>query len=348
MRQITAIIILIVFLLVNLTIAYASFPGIDDKPNNEELVNNKPIQQEYHDEDEPSKEIVFNNIRLSVRTFKDILPAGGGQTNQIIASVTHDNNLPAEGVHVGFFANEREGGDRSNQLSVTHAVTDANGVATSTYTTLAEDDNKHIMLMANTKSDNDWINKYTYLIASNEASLCKGRIINPFTGESLPNTSIDIMNMDTGYYFMFENETDENGCYSITVPPGLYHIRFYLDLGTATYYSGNYTGSHCNLQNDNTMSLRIEIKIDKNKNYSLNSEMGIMKGILNNKSSGNKLYIVREGNRGTVIADINPDGSFMIPLSEGIYEINARGGHILKQGIKVRKGKVTDLGSLSR
>jgi len=89
------------------------------------------------------------------------------------------------------------------------------------------------------------------------------------------------------------------------------------------------------------------MKIDSNQVYILDSEMGILKGKVSNLGSGNELYITR-GPKDTVIADVNPDGGFMIAVPEGIYEIDARGGHILKQDVRVEKGRVTDLGSFSR
>ncbi len=87
-----------------------------------------------------------------------------------------------EGASVGFFAHV-DNSDRRGQLSATEATTDANGMVTVTYTTLAADDNKHIFIMANTPEDDDWIERGTYILASNEASLLTGRAINPFTGE---------------------------------------------------------------------------------------------------------------------------------------------------------------------
>jgi len=46
-----------------------------------------------------------------------------------------------------------------------------------------------------------------------------------------------------------------------------------------------------------------------------------------------------------VIAETNADGSFMIALPTGSYEIGTRGGTILKQGVGIQNGKVTDAGS---
>lgn len=301
-------------------------------------------------------EKVYENVDFSVSASKALLPVGGGQTTQINVYVTH-NDLPAAGVPVGFFANlvtnvPGVNDDRNNQLSSSEAVTDATGKATVTYTTLAADDNKHIGIKANTRDDDapyGWTDKGTYIMASNDASLCQGRIVNPFTGEAQPNVKIDFKNMATNNYFWFENISDKDGYYSVVVPTGKYYIGFYLDLGDAIHYSGSYTGSHHGFKDDNTMVLRInEKQIDKNKTYTLDTEMGIIKGVVSNLGSHRNLYIHNGTVKGTFIANVKKDGSFMIAVPEDNYEINAQGGHILKQNVSVKKGKVIDLGKFSR
>jgi hypothetical protein len=42
------------------------------------------------------------------------------------------------------------------------------------------------------------------------------------------------------------------------------------------------------------------------------------------------------------------DGSFIVPLKEGNYMVDAQGGHTLKQNVSVEKGRVTNLGTFSR
>ncbi|MBS4021140.1 MAG: hypothetical protein KGZ79_01775 [Dethiobacter sp.] len=170
------------------------------------------------------EDVVYENMRLSVKTSKRLLSAGGGQTTTITAYVTHgDNNWPAQGVDVGFFAGEDDK-DRNYQLSATAAVTDANGMATSTYTTLAQDDNKQIYIHVNANNNDDWIDRRTYIIASNEASLVEGRLTNPFTGIPYPGANVSFFNMDNQHYVMFEETSDEDGNYFIAVMPGRYLI----------------------------------------------------------------------------------------------------------------------------
>ena len=308
-------------------------------------------EDESYNEGEQHDEIAYENISLSVTSSKSLAPAGGGQTVQITAHVTHGDNLPAQGVEVEFFAHESISGDnRSSQLSATHAFTDADGKATSKYTTIAGDDNKYMVLGAITQSDDDWIDERIYFIASNEASMCEGRIINPFTGEPYPNVDIIFDSVHTDYHIFFEGASDENGDYSIAVQPGLYYIAFFLDLGEEHYYSGSYSGSQYEFKADNTVVLRFnEIEIGKNKEYSFNTQWGIIKGTVNNLGSNRDIYIhPPAGTWNTVATQANEDGTFMVALPDGNYEINAQGGHILKSNVKVEKGKITDLGTFSR
>ncbi len=313
-----------------------------------ETAEDEPGQEEYGNDDGTHEKVVDESVRLSVSVSERLLPAGGGQTTQISAYVTQGGSSPVEGVPVGFFANEGNN-DRSQQLSATEATTDANGMVTVTYTTLAADDNKHIFILANTPDDGDWIEKCSYILASNEASLVTGRIIDPFTGEPYPNADISFFDTNTSYYIMFERGSDEDGYYSVAIRPGSYHIRFHLDLVEATHYSGGYTGSHHNFKADNTLELRIERSIGESKNYSVDCEMGIIKGVVTNLGSHREIYIYPTGGGGTtVIANVNPDGSFMVPVTAGSYSIDAYGGHALRRNVQVEKGQVTDLGSFSR
>jgi hypothetical protein len=82
------------------------------------------------------------------------------------------------------------------------------------------------------------------------------------------------------------------------------------------------------------------------ENLMVLNTLHVMKGNKSSMSSGDEIYVIMEGSSSAVIATINADGSFMISLPEGSYEIKAYGGTILKQGILIEKGKITDIGSL--
>ncbi len=307
-------------------------------------------QQEELEENENEylEEVVYENVSLSVMVSKSLIPAGGGQTVVINTNVTHDNNLPAKGVPVGFFASQDDT-FRKEQLSTIESITDTNGKVTATYTTLSADDDKYVSIKANVPVDDDWMEANTYILASDKGSVLEGRIINPFTGEPLSKVSIDICNVDNNnIYYMFENISDENGNYSIPVLPGEYHIRYYIDSEDKAYYNDSYTGSHHEFETDK-MNIRVQMAVDPNNNYTLDTEMGIVKGVVNNLGSHSEIYLVRhDGMHTTSIANVKEDGSFIIPLREGNYEINAAGGHIINPNVKVEKGKVTDLGTFSR
>lgn len=81
--------------------------------------------------------------------------------------------------------------------------------------------------------------------------------------------------------------------------------------------------------------------IQAGQSYTLDSELGILKGI---KSGLKEIYI--EDQKGvTVAVTINSDKSFITFLSEGVYKIWDNKGNVLKSGISIEKGKIVDLGS---
>jgi len=299
-------------------------------------------------EEEPNDE----NVSLKLTASEVSMLGGGGKTTQITAYVTH-GGIPAEEVPVNFLAFvDQNGYNRNQQLSVIETVTGADGKATTVYTTLASDDNKHILIMANTQDDNapnGWINSNNiFILASDVASLVEGRVIDPFTGEPYPNAEIVFYNNHTQHHISFDNATDENGYYSVAVIPGEWDIFIHFDMGDKNYYSGSYTGSHHDFKADNTVMLRVsDFVIEESKNYTLDTEMGIIKGTVTNLGSHRDIYIYNVAGD-TVIANVNADGSFMISLPEGSYSIDAQGGHPLKRNVIVEKGEVTDLGSFSR
>jgi hypothetical protein len=323
-----------------------------------DIVEFNVADEEPEDEEEPNDEngedAVNENVSLSLSISKTLVPAGGGETTQVTVYVTHDN-IPAEGAPVSFLAFEEQGGNnRNQQLSLSETVTDSDGKATAVYTTLAEDDNKNILIMANTRDDentNGWQNSNNvYVVAAANASMVEGYVVNPFTGEAYPNADIGFFNKQTKQYTSFGGATDGDGYYYVPVFPGEYYIDIKLDMGDETYYTGSYTGSHHDFKDDNTVVLREnDFVIEGSKSYTLETEMGVIKGVVNNLGSYRKIYITRSGSAtDTVIANVNDDGSFILPRPEGSYTIDAQGGYTLKSNVTVEKGKVTDLGIFSR
>ena len=204
--------------------------------------------------------------------------------------------------------------------------------------------NANIVLQATVPEGNDWVEKTTTVLVSNSAASVKGRVVNPFTGDPMEEVDLTFTDPSTGDHHSFEDITDLDGNYSLAIAPGNFHIEFKLNFENENYYTGSYTGSHSRFNSDNTGVIRIVENIQDGQSYTFNTERGILKGIKTGMSAGDEIYIIGQSN--TVIAEINSDGSFMISLPEGTYEINNNVGTILKSGISIEKGKVIDLGSL--
>ncbi len=301
------------------------------------------------DPEPPDDEFLYyNDVSLSLALSNNVVPPGGGQQVYITAIVTYgEDNLPAAGTQVEFFAHGNDQ-DKRQQLSVKAAVTDANGVATTTYTTAAADDEKQIYFMANVPSDDDWVEQGAHALVSDVASLLEGRLVNPFTGEPVTGAKIDLHDDRTNYYVMFDRVTDKNGAYLLPVLPGTYHVHFHLDFGVSSYYTGTFSSSHSNFFADNTGIIRVELSVGQNQQYIIDSEMGILKGTLTNKGSLNELYAYRGADGYTVALQLTADGSFMVALPEGTYTLGTHTGATLRHTIKMEKGQVTNLGSFSR
>lgn len=302
---------------------------------------------EHHDEE------VYENVVISASVDNNLVGTGGGHTVQITAYVTH-NGKPAAGVPVGFFAFKQiTGQNRDQQITDREVVTGVDGKAHTTYTTLATDDNDYIVLNSNTRDDADehgWqLSNSAIILASKNASQIQGRVLNPFTGEPFVNADIGFGAVNSQEYIYIDNSTDNNGWYSFPILSGVYYIAFNFDMQDQIYYTGSYKGSHSQLGSDNVAILRFnKFTIGQNKNYTLDTEVGVLKGTVNNLGSNRSIYITKKGTNITCIADVNADNSFMILISEGTYEITNSTGHILRNNVVIRKGEITDLGTFSR
>jgi len=308
------------------------------------------IPQEGEDIDdeevEEEQEIIYNNVKVSATTNKSLLSEGGGQTVELTVKVLTKEDQPASNTPVDIFANSVKNNiatDRQNQLSSERVITNESGVAKVTYTTLSADNGANIVLQATVPEGNDWVEKRTSVLVSNSAASVKGRVVNPFNGEPMEEVDLTFTDPSIGAHHSFEDITDLDGNYSLAVAPGNFHIEFKLNFGNENYYTGSYKGSHSRLNSDNTGIIRIVENIQAGQSYTLDTERGILKGIKSGMNAGDEIYVIGQGD--TVIAEINSDGSFMISLPEGTYEINNNVGTILKSGISIEKGKVIDLGS---
>ena len=295
--------------------------------------------------------VIYSDVRLAISASEPLLAAGGSQTTVITARVTHGADLPAANTRVGFFASvdtPQVHSDRRGQLSATELTTDSNGIARVTYTTLAADDDQQIFIQVNAPQGNDWTERGMYILASDTASVVQGRVINPFTGDPYSGVSISFDAMDHGSHTLHENATDQDGRYSLAVSPGDYYMALNLELGDASYYTGDYRGSASHLRADNTVVLRLNLEIREGQTYTVDTERGVLRGTASNVGSDGNLYVVGDGERGTFAAEINADGGFMIAVPAGRYSIGTHAGTVLIDDVNVTAGSVTDVGVLSR
>ncbi|MBV1757367.1 MAG: S-layer homology domain-containing protein [Dethiosulfatibacter sp.] len=314
-----------------------------ERPDGQKIIDIVEFKIVEFEDEEPNDQEpqIYPDTDLSVTLDKNLVPAGGGQTIQITATVTHGpNHLPVSGANVEFFANAGDN-DRRQYLSAINATTDSNGKATVTYTTLAADDGKQLMFMTNTPTEEGWIDVPTYALASNTASLIEGRVINPFTGEAVPNADVAV----TGDGYYQKVTIDSTGRYSAAVNAGNYFIQYRINVSGDVPYTGEFSGSHFDLKSNGDLLYMIKKDLVSGQSYSLQSEMGIITGVTN-LSAGSEIYIIDIGTGDTVIADIGANGRFMITLPPGNYEINGAGGHVMKASFMVEKGKINDTGSI--
>ncbi len=286
----------------------------------------------------------YRNADIKLQLSDAIVNPGGGQTIKITVTATHgDSNLPAANTSIGFFANSGNV-DRMAQLSATEAITDANGMASVNYTTLAADDHVQLRFLANIYSDGEWIDRTISAIASNTAALISGRVINPFNGEPATNVKVGIMPSNNPQSYS-PIDVDSQGYFSSPVNAGKYDINIELNAAGTVPHAGNFSGSHFNLSEDGDMRISLQNQnFTSGKSYTIPSEMGIITGVTN-RPAGSEIYIVRKSDQVTQIAKISTGGRFIITLSPGIYDIYNNVGTVLKGNITIEEGNVTDVGT---
>ncbi len=324
-----------------------------ERPDGRRIIDIVVFDVDERDPDDHGEEddvVIYDAIRFSFSAQRTLLPAGGGQTTEITVKLTDGEGRPAANTQVGFFAGIETSDDvidRSGQLSTREVISDSNGIARVMYTTLAADDDQSIAIMANAPQGDDWTEQRFSILASDTASLVQGRLINPFTGAAHEGADISFDAKDNNSHMMHEGATQIGGLYSLPVLPGDYHVSFHLDFGSTAHYSGEFHGSHSQLNRDNTATMRETVSIAENQTITLHSERGVLMGMVTNIGSDRNLYITRDTGE-TVIAEVNDDGRFMILIRGGTYTIGTRTGAIIKSGVNVTPGVVTDLGSFAR
>ena len=281
------------------------------------------------------------------------VPEGGGQTLTLAVTVVDEEGQPMEGMHVSFFAESREEGERHGQLSAQHVETDESGRVSVTYTTLARDDQQQVSIrMTTSVVEDEWVEKDHHFVASSTASRVEGTVRNPFTGAPSPGTSINFGNESTGrrYYV----EVDDWGRYSLQLPAGTYNLDiFNIDTrGASPAITQSYEGSHHRMNAMGIEWAAIPAEVTQaGSTMTLDYNNGILRGTISGRSSG-EMAIIPEGSGGliqdrTVLAKIAPDGSFVIPLPPGNYSLFMGGANPFMRNVSVAGGQSNDLGTVS-
>jgi len=300
-------------------------------------------------EEEPQTEdFIYNDTKISVSVDKPLVPPGGSQIVHVTATATYGpDNLPATGTLISIMANVGDM-ERNDQLSSEFDFADMNGSVDFTYTTLASDDNKPITIKVAVQDGDNWIDRGTYVMASNNASLVRGTVINPFNGNPVEGASVILEESDGSKNHFFDKETAADGSYSIAMLPGSYFINFDINIGDANPYEGAYSGSHSELRNDGTMKLRSELQLSQGQTHTFNSHRGILTGISSNFPAGTEIYFTPIGTQNTSLTKVAANGRFLLALDPGNYEITAFGGTIYRSSVTIEKGKITDIGTITR
>lgn len=303
-----------------------------------DIVDFEPAKPKPPASEDPS---AYNNSKLNLTADRTYVNNGGGQVIRLTATATYGpNNLPAAGAQIQFFA-DVVGNLRIGQFSDQEVIANAQGIASTTYTTLAQDNNKQISFLANMATDGDWLEEHLSVLSSDSAATICGRVVNPFTGTPPTNAEGGI---SIGSNHIAVNISSD-GSYMTAVPQGSYHVHFNFNVLGSIPHGGDFTGSHFDLKSNGDMRFSIQKNFTARNTYTLSSEMGILTGIPSRIGPNADLYPTVMGTNDTVIARTNGEGRFMTALPPGRYVLYNGAGATLKSNITIEKGRVTELGA---
>ncbi len=281
----------------------------------------------------------IESLSVWVEATPELVPAGGGQAVTVNVTVADNQGYLVEGAHVSFFAEAFEAGGRDEQLSHSETTSDELGQASATYTTLAADDGRFVIIKISVGKDvgDDYIMEFRQLqfAAANQAAKVSGVVRDPFTGALLEGVHIHFSRYDLNRRSIGFVETDAEGKYAATVPTGNYGLAF------------------------EGMEIRDEIGVNVStpgETYTVNNNKGILKGVVTGVSPGKTVMAIGPGFRSTnqanwtLQAEIKSDGSFMMALFPNTYEVmisDPSAPPPFKKGVIVKSGQVTDLGTVS-
>jgi len=288
---------------------------------------------------------IYSDATIEIELSNAVVQTGGNQTITITVTATQGtSNRPAAFTHVEFFASSGPH-DRNDRLSVQKVITDADGVATSTYRTVAADDGNAIEILANIQTgENQWFERTAFALASNKAAMVSGRVVNPFNGEPVDDPEI-IVALDGNPQNHTRFRTDDKGYFGGPINANRYSVDIRMNVGDSAPFSGEFKGSHFSINNEGDVWMAIQPKnyVEGNR-YTIPSELGVVTGI-HNQPVGTDIYLVRKSDQFTQIATIGSGGRFMIALQPGEYWIGNSVGSTLKDNVKVQIGTVTDTGT---
>ncbi len=288
---------------------------------------------------------IYSDADITIQLSNTVVRTGGSQNITITVTATYgSNNRPAAFTYVEFFASSGPN-DRNDRLSATKVLTDANGIAKSTYRTLAADDGNAVEILANIQiGDNQWKDRTVFALASNQAAFISGRIINPFNGKPVSDPEI-IVGLDGSPHIHTRFRADEEGYYSGPIHANRYGVDIRMNVGDSAPFAGEFKGSHFTINNNGDVWIGIQPRnYAAGNSYTIPSELGVVTGV-HNRPVGTDIYLVRKSDQFTQIATIGSNGRFMITLPPGEYWIGNSVGTTLKDNVKIQVGTVTDTGS---
>lgn len=282
------------------------------------------------DEPDQDQEVWIEDINMTFDLSQQILAEGGGQTVSLTVTVTDKAGKPLEGAEVWINANAFESGERNSQLSVTEGLTNASGQLISKYTSLAADDKRMLEIEVKAAIDGAMEFAEERLMAANQAAIIEGQVRDPFTGAPVEDLNVNFLTSGN-YVNVGFVPTDVNGFYSMVVPTGSYQVDFQMAIRDVITVSASNHG----------------------QTYRVDNHKGILKGVVSGAAPGSGVMAIdwsafKDNNPDnfTLQADIQSDGSFVIALAPGNYELFVIGSPFaFKSGVNIQSGQVNDIGS---
>ncbi len=293
---------------------------------------------------------IVENVSLELQTNRSFVPGGGGQQLVFTLTVRDQDGLPLENTPVSVFANNQERGtDLKGQLSPAEGQTDGTGQFRTTFTTTAGDDRQHIGFMFTASAGDRHFEQTFSLVVTSQATPVEGIVRHPFTGDPV-SEGVLIFNPRGGSGSYHVQTSD--GRYMGILPAGTYDVDVVnVPLNRSAFgLVHTYQNSHSFLRADSLQWLTQGVRLTHGVPATLDFARGVLRGTWPGRAGAQITFSpVRGGSPdydNLVLGIVAPDGSFVIPLSPGTYELGNMAGGILRQNVQVRAGEVISLGNL--